>query len=199
MRVLCLNRLSCELEAVEPFRGQFDVLEVPVHDRALTLEDQQKLFEINIPILLRCLTETALEGVWEIDPFMVDLPWRVGFQAIERAREVFPKALIQGSSHEEGDVEGLFWMIKAKGFDAIKIAKRAPRQSDVLELFHCLQSHAGGERLTCVPVGEEAWLGRLVAPLFGSFLSFCCLPGLPTAPGQLDVATLHKYGVICRQ
>ena len=75
----------------------------------------------------------------------------------------------------------------------MKIAATVTNTKEMLELLAFLKKNSSSTRLTCVPMGEAGQAGRLLAPTMNSFLFFSCLPGAPTAPGQLDIATMHAF------
>ena len=192
MLVLSIHMSS--LARVDDFKGLFDLLEVRLKED-LSLEQEQQLLALKVPVLLTLENERLLARDWKLLPDIVDLSWDVSPAAIVTARAAFPNALLQGSYHSTGhrheDFPLLLKDILEKGFDAAKIACATESTVEVISLLSFLKKYAGTARLTCVPMGETAQYGRVLAMTMGSYLSFCCLPGCPTAPGQIDIATMH--------
>jgi 3-dehydroquinate dehydratase I len=80
----------------------------------------------------------------------------------------------------------------AAGADIAKIACRVNTPRDNLRLLSLLDCD---ERLVVVGMGPKGRLTRLLAPLFGSELSYgSASAGAPLAPGQPTVCELKKMG-----
>jgi shikimate dehydrogenase len=195
--VLVLSIESTDLESTLPrvagFTGLFDILEVRLGGRLLTEREQALLGQLDVPL---CCTVDPdypfLALPWIISPHLIDVPWQTPFEALAAIRTLFPTALLQGSAHDAPlPTPELFAKMQQRGFDAVKIAKTVQSTKETLDLLKFLNQNAHSVRLTCVPMGEPGQFGRLLAPTMNSFLSFCCLPGEPTAPGQPDIATMQ--------
>jgi 3-dehydroquinate dehydratase/shikimate dehydrogenase len=82
----------------------------------------------------------------------------------------------------------------------LKVAYRARSLRDNLELFDLLAEGAGGRPLIALAMGEFGLMSRVLAPKFGSFLTFASLrAGAATAPGQPtidDLLNLYRFRTI---
>ena len=185
--------LERTLARVAAFEGFFDALEVRMGDRPAAEQEIALFRQLRVPLCYTVgqnypfsLTAQAFS------PFLIDVPWQVPFETLSTIRDFFPEALIQGSAHDDALPPLLLLaQMREKNFDAMKIAKTVQSTQETIDLLNVLATHAQGARLTCVPMGMAGQFGRLLAPTMNSFLSFCCLPGAPTAPGQIDIETMH--------
>ena len=197
MLVLSVERKNFERSfgRIVDFEGTFDVLEIRIDDQPLSEREQSLLEQLHTPFcytLGPSLPPSALPRMPA--PFLVDVPWQTSSQATNAIRQLFPSALLQGSAHDDAlPLSQLFTEMQKKEFDALKIATTVQNTKETIDLLKFLAEQKGSPRLTCLPMGEPGQFGRLLAPTLGSFLSFCCLPGAPTAPGQLDIAEIHSY------
>lgn len=195
--MLVLSIESTDLETTLPrvvaFKESFDVLEVRLGDRVLTDHEQALLLALDVRL---CCTVTAqypfLARLWACKPYLIDVPWQTSSETLATIRSLYPNAILQGSAHNDPlPVSKLLTQMCKRGFDAVKIANTVHRTQETIDLLSFLKEQAQSVRLTVVPMGEEGQFGRLLALTMNSFLAFCCLPGSPTAPGQLDIATMH--------
>ena len=172
--------------------GLFDLLEVRL-DEELSDAQQQALLQLGVPICLTLRENYPFENAaWSIFPYLIDVPWRTPSPKLFAIRKRFPTALLQGSAHDDPlPAHQLLDEMRERGFNAVKIATTVASAKEMFELLAFLKKNSSSTRLTCVPMGEAGQAGRLLAPTMNSFLSFGCLPGAPTAPGQFDIATLH--------
>lgn len=76
------------------------------------------------------------------------------------------------------------------GFDAIKIAMKCDSLADSLRVL-ALARQSTEQNVIAVPMGEAATPARVLAPRFGSILSYAPLEEA-TAPGQIPLAELHQ-------
>jgi shikimate dehydrogenase len=194
--MLVLSIHLSALSRVFDFKGLFDLLEIRLQERGLSSEQEEMLLTLKVPLLLTIEKEQLLqEGIWRIDPQIVDLPWDVSPAATVAARSLFPKAVLQGSFHasEHIDIDFplLLTSIVEKGFDAVKIACATQTTKEVVSLLSFLKKYGSTTHLTCVSMGAAGQFGRVLAMTMGSYLSYCCLPGTPTALGQIDIASMH--------
>jgi shikimate 5-dehydrogenase len=191
------------LSRVFEFTGLFDLLEIRLHEEGLSPDQGEILLTLKVPLVLTIGHGQLLQkNDWKIEPRIVDLSWDASQSAIALARSVFPKAILQGSYHSsepvETDLPLLLTSIMEKGFDAVKIALATQTTKEVISLLSFLKKYGSTTRLTCVPMGGAGQFGRVLSMTMGSYLSYCCLPGSPTAPGQIDIATMHAlYSASC--
>jgi|AMWB02.1.fsa_nt_gi shikimate dehydrogenase len=196
MFVLSIEGTDLEkaLPRVAAFTGVFDILEVRLGDRPLSTKDQAFLKALDVRL---CYTVPPnypfLTASWTSPPYLIDVPWQTSSDTLATIRSLYPNAILQGSAHDYPlPVAQLFTQIHERGFDAIKIANTVHSTKETVDLLAFLKEHSQSVRLTVVPMGEAGQFGRLLALTLNSFLGFCCLPGSPTAPGQLDIATMHS-------
>lgn len=81
-------------------------------------------------------------------------------------------------------------MCETLGFDAIKIATRCDSLADSLRVLD-LARQSKDRNVIAVPMGEVVTPARVLAPRFGSVLSYAPVEGA-TAPGQIPLAELHE-------
>jgi len=196
MLVLSLreNGIEENFKKAEQYRDMFDLIEVRIKEAI----PRYRLPE-SMPLYLTITDVGVLEKwSWDISPTIVDLPFESSSESLKRVRELFPNAILQGSSHleqEASDFEILSRATLSKGFDSVKIVCHASSLMASLSLFEFLHNNCSKMRLTCFPIGEKVQYGRIIAAALGSFCSFCSLPSQPVAPGQLDIETFHTlYG-----
>lgn len=75
------------------------------------------------------------------------------------------------------------------GFDAIKVATKCDSLSDALRVLSL--PHQFRRSVIAVPMGEAATSARILAPRFGSVLSYAPVEEA-TAPGQMSLAEMHQ-------
>ncbi|MFV2040781.1 MAG: type I 3-dehydroquinate dehydratase [Candidatus Hydrothermarchaeales archaeon] len=84
------------------------------------------------------------------------------------------------------EITGIFESEKAAGADYCKAAFKANRHGDVLRLLDACLQMKGRARVIAISMGELGRISRIVAPVFGSAITYASL-GVKTAPGQLTV------------
>lgn len=192
--MLVLSVLPEDLDRVNDVMGLFDLLEVVVKEPP-SFFCKQAIEALPIPVMLTLKREELLEVPWRVSPQIIDLPWDSIPSSVAKARALFPAALLQGSYHgisdPSVDFKSLFQTILDSGFTAVKIACAASSATEAVRLLRFLKEYRHRAPLTCVPIGSSVQFGRLVAMAMGSYESFCCLPGCPTAEGQIDIVEAH--------
>lgn len=175
-----------------------DALEVRIDTVHPTEEQIALLGRMKIPLLLT-FSDPALCANCPLSPWMVDIPFRYA-SFLPSLRQLFPKSLVQLSLHLDSCSPQLSFIEEAiaAGCDAIKIACVTSSTLEVLHLLKFLKMYAPYYRLSCIPMGDVGQFGRLLCVPLGSFLSFTCLPERPTAPGQIDIITLHEQYAVSR-
>lgn len=78
--------------------------------------------------------------------------------------------------------------------DVAKIATTATDRSDVLDLLTVTHERTtAGESVATMAMGTPGRHSRVVTPLYGSRITYAPVdPARATAPGQYDLATLHR-------
>lgn len=76
------------------------------------------------------------------------------------------------------------------GFDAVKIATKCASLADSLRVL-ALARQSQDQNVIAIPMGEVATPARVLAPRFGSVLSYAPVEEA-TAPGQIPLAELHE-------
>ncbi|MFH2105353.1 MAG: type I 3-dehydroquinate dehydratase [Parcubacteria group bacterium] len=95
------------------------------------------------------------------------------------------------------ELTGIVDQMRAKQVDVIKIVTTAKDDKDVKKLMKLLINKAADERMIVLGMGEEGKITRIIAPLFGSYLTFASAGDSETAPGQIDIEELREiYGQI---
>jgi 3-dehydroquinate dehydratase/shikimate dehydrogenase len=191
-----LEDIAVRFAEICDLANKYDVLEVRIDSSRLTKEHMSLLAQIVTPLLFT-YSDPKLIDTCSCQPWMVDIPLQHA-NHISLVRQKFPQALIQLSVHLT-DSEPKISIIEealSYGCDAVKIACFSSTTVEVLRLLNFLKLHASSCRLSCIPMGDVGQFGRLLAIPLGSFFSFTCLPDRPTAPGQIDIITLHEqYGI----
>ncbi|WP_457611652.1 type I 3-dehydroquinate dehydratase [Methanocaldococcus sp.] len=74
--------------------------------------------------------------------------------------------------------------------DVAKIATMVNDKEDILKILNISQKYAG--KIIAIGMGENGRLTRILAPYFGSILTFASYKGKSSAPGQIDVEDLKN-------
>ncbi|GAA3761076.1 shikimate dehydrogenase [Terriglobus aquaticus] len=78
------------------------------------------------------------------------------------------------------------------GADLYKIVPTATTLRDSFALLDLLEAHSADRNLVAMSMGAPGTLTRILGPRFGSLFTFASpTSGTPTAPGQIDAATLR--------
>lgn len=88
-------------------------------------------------------------------------------------------------------LEGIYNKIKSAGADIIKIATFANKLSDNLKIIDLVKK--SDRDIIAVCMGPRGEISRILAPLYGSYLTFASLEkGKESAPGQIPAETLRN-------
>jgi len=79
---------------------------------------------------------------------------------------------------------------KLKGGDIIKLAVMGRQEDDIFRLLRLTHLYKD-ENLITISMGKKGRISRIVAPLFGSLLTYGYVD-LPIAPGQFSIGELKK-------
>jgi len=83
---------------------------------------------------------------------------------------------------------------KKAGADIAKVAFMAKRREDVLALMQALSAGKKIIPVIALSMGEEGRISRVLAPYFGSFLTFAAASnGKASAPGQLTIEEVKRF------
>ncbi|HOO90410.1 MAG TPA: type I 3-dehydroquinate dehydratase [Syntrophales bacterium] len=91
-------------------------------------------------------------------------------------------------------LQGICDLCLARGADIVKIATFADSLEANLRILHLIGwAQRGGHPIISLCMGEKGTISRVMAPLFGSYLSFASLDeGQESAPGQLTAVEMHQ-------
>ena len=91
-------------------------------------------------------------------------------------------------------LQGIFDLCVARGADIVKIATFADSLEDNLRILKLIGwARRTGQNIIALCMGEKGKVSRVMAPLFGSYLSFASLnEGQESAPGQLTAAEIRE-------
>ncbi len=78
--------------------------------------------------------------------------------------------------------------INETGCDIIKIATLANDITDNIRMFELARkANSEGKKVIALCMGEKGEISRILYKKFGCFLTYSCLPGKETAPGQIPI------------
>lgn len=166
----------------------------------------------DVPIELRCdetippfslrpfiLTSKNLELIpllAERAPEYLDIPSHAPLALFRDIRERFPKVKIIASFHDyektPGDLDALWEEMRQLPADALKIVTHASSSLDGLRMLAFLQKRSDAFPLTAFCMGEKGVFTRILQPVFGGLMSYCCEEEKIVAPGQLSIDEMEK-------
>jgi len=127
-----------------------------------------------------------LERLASLHPTWLDVPSTIPLVATLKSRH--PELKIITSYHDfdktPDNLEEIFKQLQTLGGDKIKLVVQANCGLDGLKLLHFLKRQK--KPLTSFCMGENGSFTRVLAPLYGSEITYSCLPEKETAPGQLS-------------
>lgn len=92
-------------------------------------------------------------------------------------------------------LKNIFHACVKAGADIVKIVPLARSMEDnlkILSLITYAKKH--DQKIIAMCMGDQGQISRMMAPLWGSFLSFAVLPGgKKSAPGQLTIRTMREF------
>jgi len=91
-------------------------------------------------------------------------------------------------------LQGIFNRCAGRGADIVKIVTFADSMEDNLKILRLVGwARRGGQDIIAHCMGEKGRISRVMAPLFGSYLSFASLEeGQESAPGQLTASEMQE-------
>lgn len=91
--------------------------------------------------------------------------------------------------------------MRALAPDILKFTVMTNQSNDVNILFRFLLNKKPSENIIVLGMGKQGKITRLLAPLFGSYLTFASMDKSSSAPGQIDIKTMrnfyHQFKRIC--
>ena len=102
------------------------------------------------------------------------------------------KSIVSYHNYDEtpGNLQKISQKIEATGADIIKIATYANKLSDNLRIFELIRRSS--KDIIAVCMGELGEISRILAPIYGAYLTFGCLEiGSESAPGQIPAQILR--------
>jgi len=85
------------------------------------------------------------------------------------------------------------------GADIAKVAFMANTNADVLTLMRCLVEEKRKVPVIALSMGERGRISRVIAPFFGSYLTFASsASGKESAPGQIQLDFLKRLLELCK-
>lgn len=112
--------------------------------------------------------------------------------------ELFKQFRVICSRHDfeatPADLEGLFSRMARTPAEILKVATKANAITDCVEVLRlCERGRREGREVIAVSMGEAGMLTRVLAPAFGSFLTYASLDAAQaTAPGQITARELRE-------
>ncbi len=103
------------------------------------------------------------------------------------------KIIVSYHNFEEtpDDLDIIYNKIKSTGADIIKIATSANKLSDNLKILRLVKKR--DQDMIGICMGQTGEISRILAPLYGSYLTFASLQkGRESAPGQIPAETLKN-------
>jgi len=181
-----LVRVASECASLRSF---YDAIEIRVVQK-FSVEEEDFLRLLHVPILMK-VEDLSLLSSCSVVPWMIDIP--VWFRdQLGWVRDLFPSVPVQGSLHLSEAILSYDMIEENQAFDSIKIAAMTRNTKEALSVMRFLVRYASSCRLTCIAMGEHAQWSRIVSAALGSYLTYTCLSGEPTAPGQLDLKIAHE-------
>ena len=130
----------------------------------------------------------------EVDAVDIALKAAIREEVIKKAKERKKPVIISEHNLEEtpqeSELEKIVSEARSCGADIIKIAAQANSPTDIARLmcFTLQQSKQGP--LVCISLGDIGAVSRIIAPLFGSCLTYGYIEKA-VAPGQMSLSSLH--------
>jgi len=119
----------------------------------------------------------------------------LGWPALPRLLRIRQNTRVIVSSHNyaetPADLSAIYREIAATGADVVKLATHANRISDNLRMLELIKN---ADR-DCIGIcmGEKGEVSRILAPMYGSLLTFASLDtGKESAPGQIPAETMRS-------
>lgn len=202
---LCVSiqpRNSNELKAFYKEAACFaDLIEFRVEHLDLSSWD---LLESYIRQAIPCILthsnpdEALLFQLASFKPAYLDVPSTFGKEVFHKLKEEHPELQLIASFHDYEEMRGnfaeIFEQLRALPCDAIKMVFFARSTLDALKALLFLQQHSSQFPLSCFCMGEKGAFSRILQPIYGGAITYACLEGRTTAPGQIsDRELVERY------
>lgn len=124
---------------------------------------------------------------------------RVVLEVIAEARKA--GVVVIASYHDFGKTPSKDGMVQRlqkmsrTGADILKLAVMPRSKSDVLTLLDAtvtMKEQHPGKPVVTMSMGQDGLISRLTGEVFGSAMTFGCIGGRESAPGQIDVVALDR-------
>lgn len=137
---------------------------------------------------LETLLEAAQLGADYVDVEFSSF-WKPVLEAVPRERVILS---YHNFERVPPDLPSVIDSMAASGAGIVKVAARANRLSDNLEIAAALRRGTESNiRLCALAMGRAGIASRVLGPLWGSWMTYACLPGgAPTADGQIPADEL---------
>lgn len=146
-------------------------------------------------------SKELLHKLADLYPGFLDVPHDLPL--IPTVRQKYPKIRLIASYHDyektPDNLESILSELKTLKADYIKIVTFAQNSLDGVRLLSFLQKT--DENIACFCMGEKGSFTRVLAPLYGSKITYACLPSKPTAEGQLscdELLTTYHFRKLAR-
>ncbi|MHC4196734.1 MAG: shikimate dehydrogenase [Planctomycetota bacterium] len=215
-------RSASELVSIDTVELRLDYISnIRISDVAALIKEK------TIPVIATCRPEreggrftgteaesiALLEKAAELGAEYVDIEHDVEHDAVDKFTKKSGTKLIVSyhnfsETPSESELRDLYNKLSSSGADIVKIVTLARTITDNLRIFKLLEQASKPTIALCM--GEPGQISRVLAPKYGSFLSFASLgEGRESAPGQLSARELldvynfraidhdtHIYGLI---
>lgn len=133
------------------------------------------------------------------EPHLIELLKREIAKYGGKTRSIISYHDMEGTP-DASSLQGVFEACKRAGGDIIKVCTFAKDMEDNLTILGLIPyARRQGKKVIAFCMGEKGRLSRVVAPLLGSYISYCALQhGAESAPGQLTVAEMREVLKILR-
>ncbi len=149
------------------------------HGGACTLSEPERL--------------ALFEDLLALKPEYCDIETDTELAFFEKVKEKFPRMKVIGSMHDfakgKEHPEELFERMQKKEIDHYKLAVQAYSVNDALKLMMWAGKH---QNLTCIAMGEDGNISRILAPLIGSEFCYAAIAAGDEEAGQLTLNDLVK-------
>ena len=130
----------------------------------------------------------------EVDAIDIELTAGIRDEVVETAKAHKKSVIVSEHNTEETppdeEIEKLLSESAASGADVIKVAFLPNSTDDVARLMCLTLKHSKAHHLVTISLGYLGRISRVIAPLFGSCLTYGCIEK-PVAPGQMDLESLR--------
>lgn len=201
--MLCVSiRPASEKELVEDFekaKKLGDLVEVRTDGfKKIPFQALQSLLT-SFPVLLSDGPNGDAEKLWQLaalQPEYLDVPQ--GSIELSKIRKLYPKIKLILSYHNFHEtpesIDEIFAALECHKPDIIKLVTYAKTSLDGLRMLERQsKTHA---KLALFCMGEKGSFTRILGPLYGAAITYSCLSGKETAPGQVaaeELLSLYNF------